>query len=181
MDKHQIPGSDTVAAKNLNQNVSEVTLIFNELELNADIKERDLVYFLDVADKTLRNWKSSNLDTQAGKMLRLHRLKEVVDSAVRNSISKSQIRQLLIAPLDLRDKNQRSIVDVIRTEPESQFFSQMVSMLIENFRSRTASNGHFVINEEDFDEIAKDLAVDREPSDAVKKARAKFVELRKKA
>lgn len=181
MDKRQVPGSDMVAAKNLNAVVSDVTHIFNDLEAKADIREKDLIYFLDVADKTLRNWKSSDLDTQAGKMRRLYRLKEVVDAAIKNSISKPQIRQLLIAPLDPRDENQRSIVDVIQTEPETQFFSQMVSMLIENFRSRSASNGHFVINEKAFDKIIQDLESNSEPSEAVKKARSKFLELRKKA
>lgn len=181
MDKQQVPGSDIVAAKNLNPVVSDVTHIFNDLEAKADIKEKDLIYFLDVADKTLRNWKTSDLDNQAGKMRRLYRLKEVVDAAVKNSISKPQIRQLLIAPLDPKDKNQRSIVDVIQTEPETQFFSHMVSLLIESYRSRSTSNGHFVVSDAEFDKIVKDLDDDKGPSEKIKKARAKFLELRKKA
>lgn len=181
MDKQQVPRSEVVAAKNLNQNGLDIAHIFNDLEVSADIKERDLVYFLDVADKTIRNWKSSAPDINSSKMLRLHRLKEVVDAAVKNSISKPQIRQLLIAPLDPKDKNQRSIVDVIQTEPETQFFSHMVSLLIESYRSRSASNGHFVVSDTDFDKIVKDLDDDNGPSEKIKKARAKFLELRKKA
>lgn len=183
MDKQQITRRENLGAKNLNPDVvSDVANIFDELESKADIKERDLVYFLDVADKTLRNWKVANsAESQSSKVLRLHRLKEVVDAAILHSISKSQIRQLLTAPLDIRDKDQRSIVDVIKSEPDSQFFSQMVSMLIENFRSRNGSNGHYVLNDDDFERIVNDLESDREPTEAVKRARKNFLSLKGKA
>lgn len=183
MDKHQITGRDQVGVKKLNQDVvSSVAHIFDELESNADIKERDLVYFLDVADKTLRNWKSSSSsEAQTGKVLRLHRLKEVVDAAIENSIAKPQIRQLLLSPLDSKNQNQRSIVDVIKSEPETKFFSEMVSMLIENFRSRSSNNGHYVLNDDDFERIVKDLESDRKPSEAILRARQNFLSLKGKA
>lgn len=182
MEKHQITGRVKMGAEKLNQNAfTNIAHIFDELETNADIKERDLVYFLDVADKTLRNWKSSNTtDSQSGKVLRLHRLKEVVDAAIENEISKPQIRQLLLAPLNSKDQNQRSIVDVIKSEPETQFFSEMVSMLIENFRARNSNYGHYTLNNEDFERIVKDLESDRKPSEAIMRARQNFLSLKGK-
>lgn len=176
MQKHTDTRSEQMGAKKYAQeSTSDIALIFSELESTADIKERDLPHYLDVAEKTLRNWKIS--EPHSSKLSRLYRLRDVVRAAKDNSISKSQIRQLLQAPLDVKDEEQLSIVDMIKSEPESKFFQRMVNMLIENFRNR---NGHFVLSDADFDRVVADLDSD-EPSEAVKKARSNFVALRARA
>lgn len=169
------------AAKKLNpQRLSSIARIFEELEQTASINERDLSSYLDVADKTLRNWKSSKAQAVSStKVLRLKRLKEVVDVAKESSFSKPMIRQFLISPLDLNDSEQKSIVDLIRSEPQTEFFTQIVRMYLENFKTRQRSNGHFVLSNEDFDRLAKDLQEDKEPSEAIKNARDRFAKLRK--
>ncbi|MGZ6488285.1 MAG: hypothetical protein ACXWQQ_17220 [Pseudobdellovibrio sp.] len=162
------------------QRLSPIARIFEELEETASINERDLSSYLDVSDKTLRNWKSAKVrDVSSTKVLRLRRLKEVVDEARGSSFSKPMIRQLLISPLDITDSEQKSIVDLIRSEPETQFFTQILKMHLENFKVRHSANGHFVLSNDDFDRLAKDLQEDKEPSEAVKNARDRFAKLRK--
>lgn len=168
------------AKKLSTQRMSPIARIFAELEETASINQRDIVSYLDVADKTLRNWKTTKTpEAHSTKFLRLRRLKEVVDTAMNNSLSKPMIRQLLVAPLDLNDQDQKSIIDIIRNEPETEFFSQIVRMLIENFKARQSASSHFVLSNKDFDRLAKDLQSDREPSEAIKKARQRFTQLRK--
>lgn len=169
------------AVKKVNpQRLSSIARIFEELEETASINERDLSSYLDVADKTLRNWKSAKAkDVNSTKVLRLRRLKEVVDEARESSFSKPMIRQLLVSPMDTADSEQKSIVDLIRSEPETQFFNQIVKMLLENFKARHTANGHFVLSNDDFDQLAKDLHEDKEPSEAIQNARDRFAKLRK--
>lgn len=159
---------------------SPIARIFDELESTASISERDLISYLDVGDKTLRNWRNAKVsEANSTKFLRLRRLKEVVDMAMENALSKSMIRQLLVAPLDLNDQLQKSIVDLIRSEPETEFFNQIVHLVVENFKTRQNTMGHFVLNNEDFDRLAVDLQSDREPSEAVRRARERLSQLRK--
>lgn len=160
------------------QKLSAARMI-EELESSASINERDLISYLDVADKTLRNWRTSKSADVSGKALRLRRLKEVVDAALSSSLSKPLIRQLLVAPLDTKDREQKSIIDLIKSQPEFEFFPQVISMLVENFRIRQSTNGHFVLSNADFDKLIEDLQGNREPSDAVKRARERFAQLRK--
>lgn len=158
---------------------SPIAQIFEELESVASISERDLISYLDVGDKTLRNWKTAKIsEASSTKFLRLRRLKEVVDFAMENALTKQMIRQLLVAPLDLTDQEQKSIVDIIRNEPETKFFTQIVHLVVENFKSRQNTTGHFVMNNEDFDRFAMELQSDREPSEAVRRARERFIQLK---
>lgn len=160
--------------------MSSIAQIFIELESTAAISERDLISYLDVADKTLRNWKTAKApEANSTKFLRLRRLKEVVDTATSKALSKSMIRQLLVAPLDAEDSEQKSLVDIIRNEPETAFFSQIVQLVVENFKNRQNTSGHFVLNNADFDRLAMELQSDREPSEAVQRARVRFSQLRK--
>jgi hypothetical protein len=160
--------------------ISPIAQIFVELEMSAAISERDLIAYLDVGDKTIRNWKTAKVsEANSTKFLRLRRLKEVVDTAMSNALSKTMIRQLLVAPLDINDDEQKSIVDIIRNEPETKFFHQIVQLVVDNFKARQNTNGHFVLNNEDFDRFAMDLQSDREPSEAVKRARERFAQLRR--
>ncbi len=144
---------------------SPIARIFEELESTAAISERDLIAYLDVGDKTLRNWRTAKVsEASSTKFLRLRRLKEVVDTAMENALSKQMIRQLLVAPLDVNDSEQKSIVDIIRNEPDTKFFTQIVHLLVENFKSRQNTTGHFVLNNEDFDQLAMNFQSDRKPS-----------------
>lgn len=178
---HTATRRDSVEAKKLRHpRVSPIAQIFIDLESTAAISERDLIAYLDVADKTLRNWKTAKTpEASSTKFLRLRRLKEVVDTAMSNALSKSMIRQLLVAPLDAEDSEQKSLVDIIRNEPETEFFSQIVQLVVENFKNRQNTNGHFVLNNADFDRLAMDLQSDREPSEAVQRARERFSQMRK--
>ena len=153
--------------------------MIEELEVSASINEKDLLSYLDVADKTLRNWRATKSTEVSGKVLRLHRLKEVVDAALSSSLSKPHIRQLLVAPLDAKDLEQKSIIDLIKSQPEFEFFPQIVSMLVESFKARQSASGNFVLSNTDFDKLADDLRSNREPSDAVKRSRERFSQLRK--
>jgi hypothetical protein len=168
------------AKKMHSQRMSPIARIFVELETTAAISERDLIAYLDVADKTIRNWRTAKTsEANSTKFLRLRRLKEVVDTAISNALSKTMIRQLLVAPLDINDAEQKSIVDIIRSEPDTEFFHQIVQLVVDNFKSRQSTSGQFVLNNEDFDRLAMDLQSDREPSEAVKRARERFAQLRK--
>lgn len=159
--------------------VSPIAQIFADLESAASISERDLIAYLDVGDKTLRNWKTAKVsEASSTKFLRLKRLKEVVDAAIENALSKPMIRQLLVAPLYVNDSEQKSIVDIIRSEPETEFFSQIVHLVVENFKSRQNTTGHFVLNNEDFDRLAMELQSEREPSEAIRRARERFSQLK---
>ncbi len=179
MQRHQHPHSRRFSMEAKKLRVSPIARIFDELESTAAISERDLVSYLDVGDKTLRNWRTAKIsEASSTKFLRLRRLKEVVDLAMQNALSKSMIRQLLVAPLDLNDQSQKSIVDLIRTEPETEFFNQIAHLLVENFKIRHSTMGHFVLNNEDFDRLAVDLQNDQ-PSEAVRRARERLSQLRK--
>ncbi|MCB0390964.1 MAG: hypothetical protein KDD58_06730 [Bdellovibrionales bacterium] len=184
MEKQTLIRRDLLGAKKINPDTSavEASQIFSLLEENANIKERDLVSYLDVNEKTLRNWKSPDKPvSQSGKLLRLIRLNEVVKTALANSLPKQLIRQLLVAPLDLKDKEQKSILDMIKDEPDSQYFTRMVSLLVESFISRTNTNGHYILSNEDFDKLIEELDNDKEPSEAVKRARETFLKMKSKA
>lgn len=169
------------AKKMHSHRMSPIARIFVELESTAAISERDLIAYLDVADKTIRNWRTAKTsEANSTKFLRLKRLKEVVDMAISNALSKTMIRQLLVAPLDTNDAEQKSIVDLIRSEPDTEFFHQIAQLVVDSFKSRQNTNGQFVLNNEDFDRLAMELRSDREPSEAVNRARERFAQLRKK-
>lgn len=171
---------DKMGARKLNPiEASSAAQIMEDLETSAAINDRDLISYLDVADKTIRNWRTSKPDSNSSKLTRLFRLKEVVDAALESSLSKPMIRQLLVAPLDAKDENQHSIIDMIKSEPDPKFFPQVISMLLETFKNRQSSSGHFVLKNEDFDLLIRDLQSDRSPTEALKQTRERFQQLRK--
>lgn len=169
-----------MTAKRLRE--SPINQIFADLESTAAISERDLIAYLDVGDKTLRNWRTSKVsEASSTKFLRLKRIKEVVDMAKESALPKPMIRQLLVAPLDVNDSEQKSIVDIIRNEPGTTFFTQIVHLVVENFKNRQNPMGHFVLNNEDFDRLSMDLQSDCEPSEAIRRAQVRLSHLKRES
>lgn len=168
------------AQKVANADVGDISETLAFLKDAAAITERELTGYLDIAPRTLQNW-LNNMPTTAenGKALRLVRLKQVVQQAIESSLPNAQIKQLLVAPLDESDVEQKSILHFIREEANSAYFSQVLALLISSFRDRRSENPTFKLSENDFRRVKSQLEQPAQPTEYLKKVTTKHRAIRK--